>query len=262
MRCPRIERRKCISRHASLAQLQQQWPARTDGTIYLYGVDRDSGSKCPATYGLRDTCRTTQLLRFQKQCISWVVLKEKQRMAPVIAPCQPPYSAGVTDDLAALMPPGTLSIALFRVLAHNPRILSRLRAGRLLDPGALSVRERELLILRVCHRCDCEYEWNVHVGGFSDAAGLADADLHATLQPTAEAPLSSRERLMLAAADELVDARRLTPATTAGLRHDLVPAEIVELIALVARYMWVSIIANTAALPREAGVRPWAESIK
>ena len=77
-----------------------------------------------------------------------------------------------------------------------------------------------------------------------------------------EAPLSCRERLMLAAADELVDARKLTSATTAALRRSLVPAEIVELIALVGRYMWVSMIANTAALPRELGVRPWRGSIK
>jgi alkylhydroperoxidase family enzyme len=182
-------------------------------------------------------------------------------MTPVIAPCEPPYGAGVTDDLAALMPRGAPPIALFRVLAHNPRILSRFRAGRLLDAGALSARERELLILRVSHRCDCDYEWSVHVAGFADAAGLAQADLHATLQPIAEATLSRRERLMLAAADELVDARKLTSATTAALRHSLVPAEIVELIALVGRYAWVSMIANTAALPRESGVRPWTGSI-
>ena len=81
------------------------------------------------------------------------------------------------------------------------------------------------------------------------------------MQPTVEAPLSCRERLMLAAADELVDARKLTSATTAALRRSLVPAEIVELIALVGRYMWVSMIANTAALPRELGVRPWTGSI-
>ena len=181
-------------------------------------------------------------------------------MTPVLAPCEPPYSAGVIDDLAALMPPGAPPIALFRVLAHNPRILSRFRAGRLLDAGALSMRERELLILRVSHRCDCDYEWRIHVAGFADAAGLAEADLHATLQPTAEAPLSRRERLMLTAADELVDARNLTSATTAALRRSLVPAEIVELIAFVGRYMWVSMIANTAALPRELGVRPWTGS--
>ena len=41
----------------------------------------------------------------------------------------------MTDDLAALMPPGTPPIALFRVLAHNPRILSRFPAGRLIGFG-------------------------------------------------------------------------------------------------------------------------------
>src|ERR1700728_4124112 len=138
-------------------------------------------------------------------------------MTAVIAPCEPPYSASVTDDLAALMPPGAPPIALVRVLAHNPRILSRFRAGRLLDAGALPARERELLILRVSHRCDCDYEWSVHVAGFSDAAGLAEADLHATLQPTAEAPLSRRERLMLAAAGELVGARKLRSSNSSPL---------------------------------------------
>jgi alkylhydroperoxidase family enzyme len=208
-----------------------------------------------------EPCRTMPLLLFKKQRMTHALLKEKQKMTSVIAPCDPPYGPGVTDDLAALMPSGAPPIALFRVLAHNPRILSRFRAGRLLDAGALSARERELLILRVSHRCDCDYEWSVHVAGFADAAGLAEADLHATLQPTAEAPLSRRERLMLTAADELVDARNLTSATTAALRRSLVPAEIVELIAFVGRYMWVSMIANTAALPRELGVRPWTGSI-
>src|SRR6202161_5002406 len=108
-------------------------------------------------------------------------------MTPVIAPCEPPYSAGVTDDLAALMPPSAPPIALFRVLAHNPRILSRFRAGRLLDAGTLSARASELLILRVSHRCDCAYEWSVHVAGFADAAGLADVDLHAGCPPAGAA---------------------------------------------------------------------------
>jgi hypothetical protein len=97
---------------------------------------------------LADTCRTKPLLLFQKQCIIYLVLKEKQKMTPMIAPREPPYGASVTDDLAALMPPGTPPIALFRVLAHSPGILSRLRAGRLLDAGALSARQPELLILK------------------------------------------------------------------------------------------------------------------
>lgn len=56
-------------------------------------------------------------------------------MSTLLGPCEPPYSPGVTNDLLGLMPNGAPPIALFRVLAHNPRVLSRFRGGRLLDPG-------------------------------------------------------------------------------------------------------------------------------
>jgi len=46
----------------------------------------------------------------------------------------------------------------------------------------------------------------------------------------------------------------LRAATAVTLRQQLSPAETVELIALVGRYIWVSMIANTAALPLEEGL--------
>jgi hypothetical protein len=182
-------------------------------------------------------------------------------MTPVIAPREPPYGASVTDDLArphAARHPADRAASSPRAqpphpLAFSRRTFARRRSNvgartRAADPARVPPLRLRLRVER-------------SVAGFSDVAGLAEADLHATLQPTAEAPLSRRERLMLAAADEL-DARKLTPASTVTLRHDLVPAEIVELIALVGRYVRVSMIANTAALLRESGVRPWAGSIK
>jgi alkylhydroperoxidase family enzyme len=182
-------------------------------------------------------------------------------MSPYLKPCEPPYSPAVRDDLAGLMPAGEPPIALFRVLAHNPRILSRFRASRLLDRGLLPARERELLILRVSRLCDCEYEWSVHAAVFAAISDVNKADLRATLQETAEDPLSPRERVMLAAAGELVTRRRLTRPTTAALHSVLGAAEVVELIALVGRYVWVAMIANSAELPLEPGVVTWAETI-
>jgi alkylhydroperoxidase family enzyme len=182
-------------------------------------------------------------------------------MSPFLKPCEPPYSPAVREDLAGLMPPGASPIALFRVLAHNPRILSRFRASRLLDCGLLPARERELLILRVSRQCDCEYEWSVHAAVFAAISGVSEGDLRATLQETAGEPLSQRERAMLAAADELVSTRRLTRPTAAALHSTLDAAEVVELIALVGRYVWVAMIANSAELPLESGVVTWTETI-
>src|SRR5262245_20003693 len=93
-----------------------------------------------------------------------------------LEPLTPPFPADAAEDLGKLAP-----IALFRALAHNPRVLRRVRKGGLLDPGAISLRERELVILRTTALCGAAYEWGVHAAFFARAAGLAAAELAATV---------------------------------------------------------------------------------
>src|SRR5262245_15400111 len=98
-----------------------------------------------------------------------------------ISPAEPPYDPQVAEDFAKLMPPGMPPIALFRVLAKNPRVLGRVRRGGLLDPGSISVRQREIVILRTTARAGAEHEWGVHAAFFAGAAGLDPAALAATV---------------------------------------------------------------------------------
>jgi alkylhydroperoxidase/carboxymuconolactone decarboxylase family protein YurZ len=84
---------------------------------------------------------------------------------PRIAPTDPPYPAEVQAEFDKLMR-GAPPLALFRTVARNPRVLQRMMAGSLLDRGSISLRSRELMILRVCARCGAEYEWGVHVATF------------------------------------------------------------------------------------------------
>ena len=44
-----------------------------------------------------------------------------------LAPLDPPYAEGVAETLAAMMPPGMPPLALFRTIAHNPRVLAKIR---------------------------------------------------------------------------------------------------------------------------------------
>jgi hypothetical protein len=53
-----------------------------------------------------------------------------------------------------------------------PRIWDRFRAGSLLDRGPVSLRHREIVIDRTCARCDCAYEWGVHVAFFANGLRL------------------------------------------------------------------------------------------
>ena len=106
-----------------------------------------------------------------------------------IAPLTPPYDPRLATTLAAMMPPGLEPIALFRTLAHNPRILEKVRAGNLLDRGSIDRRDRELVILRTTARCGAEYEWGVHVAFFAPRVGLSDAQVAATVTAGADAPV-------------------------------------------------------------------------
>jgi hypothetical protein len=90
------------------------------------------------------------------------------RVEPVSAP-YPPELQKVFD---AIMPPGVPPLALFTTLARVPRIWDRFRAGSLLDRGPVSLRHREIVIDRTCARCDCAYEWGVHVAFFGNGRRL------------------------------------------------------------------------------------------
>ena len=106
---------------------------------------------------------------------------------PRLQPLAPPYATEVADELTRMMPPGLPPIALFRTVAHNPRVLSRWRGGSLLDRGTVSLRQRELLILRTTALLGAEYEWGVHVAFFAGKAGFTAGELAATVHGGAEA---------------------------------------------------------------------------
>ncbi|KQV84647.1 hypothetical protein ASD15_05565 [Massilia sp. Root351] len=164
---------------------------------------------------------------------------------PRIAPLDAPYAPGVQQAFDRVMPPGMEPLGLFRTLAHSPRVLQRLFAGNLLDPGAITLRERELVILRTCARCGCDYEWGVHKALFARAAGLSAEDIAAT-QAAAGAGL------LLRAVDELHDSAAISEATWQELASAYQPDQILEIIALCGYYHTISFIANACRVAPEA----------
>ena len=92
-----------------------------------------------------------------------------------ITPLDPPYDPDTADQLASMMPPGRPPILLFRTFANNLAMTKAMATwGRyeLSDALSLTMRDREIVIDRVCARCACEYEWGVHVAFFARRVGL------------------------------------------------------------------------------------------
>jgi hypothetical protein len=173
-------------------------------------------------------------------------------MTARLLPLNPPYAGEVAEDFARLMPPGMPPLKLFRTVAHNPRVLGRLRRGGLLDKGSITPREREIVILRSCARCDAEYEWGVHVAFFARVVGLSEGQVRATVLGSADDPAwNADERLLIRLADELHDTAQLSDALWTQLALRWQPPQLIELMMLAGLYHAVSYVLNGARIELE-----------
>jgi alkylhydroperoxidase family enzyme len=171
-----------------------------------------------------------------------------------IRPLEPPYDRGLAENLAAMMPPGVEPLRLFRTLAHNPRVLGKIRAGNLLDRGSLDRIDRELTILRTCARCRSEYEWGVHVAAFARRYGISQDKLAGTVLWTWQDPRwSPRERVIVRLVDELHDTSSLGDDLWKELEGAFELDQIVELLVLTGFYHTISFVTNGLSIELEEG---------
>lgn len=172
---------------------------------------------------------------------------------PRIDPVAPPYTDEVEATFARLMPPGMEPLHLFRTLAHNPRVLRRIQRGGLLDPGSISLRLRELVILRTCQLCGADYEWGVHAALFGAAAGLDGDALRAD---PATGDWTRDEALVLALCDQLHATSTVDDALWAELAASFSPPQLVELVVVAGLYHAVSFACNAFAIAPETWADP------
>ncbi len=168
-----------------------------------------------------------------------------------IAPLEPPYAPEIQQQFDRIMR-GAPPLMLFRLMAGHARAWEKFRAGSLLDPGPLSLREREIVIDRTSARNRCEYEWGVHVALFAGAAELTGEQVRATVLGEADAACwSAAEQTMIAAVDALHARATLSDAEFKALSAHYDDDQILEIILLCGFYRTVSYLANALALPLE-----------
>jgi alkylhydroperoxidase family enzyme len=169
-----------------------------------------------------------------------------------IQPLQPPYPAEVQADFDRIMR-GRPPLRLFRTVARNPRVLSRMIAGGLLDRGSISIRLRELMILRTTARCGAEYEWGVHVAAYGGKAAWTASEIRATVRGHVDDWSAPAERAVVALADALHEGGDIDDALWSTLRCHYEEAQLIELIMLAGLYRAVSYLAKGLRIEHEAG---------
>jgi hypothetical protein len=173
-------------------------------------------------------------------------------LANVLTALEAPFDPEVAAILATYPRHDGYLLSLFRVFANSPRFLRKGVANLLDRDSPLSIRQREIVILRVTANLACEYEWGVHVTAFSQHAGLTPAQVAATRCAADVADCwSAEDQLLVRVVDELCATGSLEAATLACFQQTWAVAAQLEILALCGNYHTVSFVANVARLPGE-----------
>ena len=168
-----------------------------------------------------------------------------------ISPVEPPYSAEIQADFDKMMR-GAPPLLLFRTVAQNPRVLQRMMAGGLLDRGSVSLRVRELMILRTCALCGAEYEWGVHVSAFGEKVQWTPEQLRSSVHGNAQDPCwAIEDQLIIRLSDQLHKISRVEDSLWLELSEHFAADQLVELIMLAGLYHSVSFMVNACNIQLE-----------
>ena len=183
---------------------------------------------------------------------------------PRIQPLEPPYEATAAQLLERMMPEGVPPISLFRTFAKNEPMTAALMPWggyELSSELSLGLRERELIINRTCARCECEYEWGVHVAFFAEQARLTSEQIASLTHGQAEDACwdGPRERLLISIADSLHDVATIDDELYARAAAHFSEAELLDMLLLCGWYHAISFAANGAGVELEPGSPRFAD---
>ena len=169
-----------------------------------------------------------------------------------IKPLDPPYEPEVEQYMTKLMPPGVEPLKLFRTLAVNLELASRMRplGAGLLAHNTIEPRERELVILRTTALNGADYEWGVHASFFNE---LTEDEIRGTLPGEAH-DWSEPDTLVIRLCDELNAVARVSDELWEKLKENWSDVQLIELVVLAGWYRTISYVINAAQIEPE----PWA----
>jgi alkylhydroperoxidase family enzyme len=164
-----------------------------------------------------------------------------------------------SDDTRALLDavvPANASAAkpvtLPSVIARHPTFLAPYLewAKAIALRGVLPPRANAMLTLRTAWHRDSEFEWAVHARSAPLRGALTPAETERVAVGPAADGWSVLDALLLRAADELCTRHSITNDTYTQLAEHLDVAALLEIAFVVGHYTMLSLVANTAGVPR------------
>ena len=134
-------------------------------------------------------------------------------------------------------------------LAQHPDLTRAFNTfnGHILFGTTLSLRQRELIVLRLADLRGCEYEWKQHVVQGSDA-GISAEEIDRVGQGPDGPGWSPLERAILRAVDELVADAFVTDETWSMLAEELDTQQLMDLVFTVGCYELIAMFFKSAGV--------------
>jgi 4-carboxymuconolactone decarboxylase len=147
---------------------------------------------------------------------------------------------------------------IFRTLANHPALAKRwmVFANHILGKSTLSVRDRELLILRIGWLCQAVYEWGQHVQ-IARQAGMSDEEIRSARTGPETTGLSELDRLLLQATDELHADAFVSDSTWQSLQQHYNTQQLMDLVFTVGQYNLVCMALNSFGVQPDEGLPGW-----
>ncbi|HEY6730544.1 MAG TPA: carboxymuconolactone decarboxylase family protein [Solirubrobacterales bacterium] len=124
-------------------------------------------------------------------------------------------------------------------------------AGGLMPGGKLPRRDSELVILRVAHNANCDYEWSHHER-LGQRAGLSAEEVERVRSGPATPGWSPRQQLLLRAADEMHAEGEIGDELWSALAAEFDDRLLIELCLLIGHYEMLAMTLNTLRVQPEA----------
>ena len=213
------------------------------GAINSLGVEIESGQmdRLPSGIPLTVSAERTNLRLIGKQ--------------PRIAPLRP--DEWTPEQRKRFDPDGTGRGAanVFVTFVRNPPA-DRLRGPinqHILNATTLSVRQRELLLMRIGVLCRSEYEWAAH-SRLGRRAGMTDADVARIVAGPDSGGGDPLETALLRATDELYRDNRVSDGTWTTLATQLDTKQLLDMLIAVGGYRSTSMAINSAGVQLDANM--------
>ena len=147
---------------------------------------------------------------------------------------------------------------IFKTLSNHPDLAKRwmVFANHILGKSTLSVRDRELVILRIGYLCQAGYEWGQHVA-IARQAGMSDDEIRSCQTGPQTPGLSELDQLLLTATDELHADAHVSDDTWNGLSKHYDRQQMMDLVFTVGQYNLVSMVLNSFGVQLDDGLPGW-----